>query len=249
MNYLLWDLFGPASWPIWLLLVAAAATILCPRLVKPVLLVGALAAIILGVLPTGYWLMNGLEDAYPPAAPPAEVDHIVVLAGGEDMGAAELSGRIEFDCCGERVTEPVALARLFPDADLWAIGGYKAHPESPRDVDWMADYWRRAGVSPARIHIVGDTRDTCGNAQGIARDVPPGRTLLVTSAFHLPRAMACMKAAGRSVLPYGVDRRTWPADGIMGTFSTGFADNLARTELALHEYAGLAYYRLLGRID
>ena len=248
MNYLIWDLFGPASWPIWLTLLAAAGFLIgSVRLARWAVMLCALYLIVFAILPTGDWLMQRLESRYPrPPTPPAGIDAITVLAGAELLGASAVSGSLELSGHGERVGEALALARLYPKAKIWIVGGIAMHGR--RDIDWTADYWRRAGLAPERIGTIGGTLDTCENALGIAKALPRRRVLVVTSGFHMPRAMACMKAVAVDAVPYAVDRQT-VGRSFLASFTSDFADNIVRSDLALHEYAGLAYYRLTGRIS
>lgn len=245
MNYALWHLFGPVIWPFWLLLVAAMAAVARRRrLTRWAALLAAGGILLFGVVPTGSWLMQRLEARYPqPASAPTNVEHIVVLAGAERLAASAASGRLEVNGHGERISEPLVLGRQLPATKLWIVGGV-SKGLGRRDVDWTADYWRRAGIPAARIGVIAGTYDTCDNAHGIARSLPGQRVLLVTSAFHMPRAMACMAAAGVDAIPYAVDRQVGPRGGA----ALNLIDNLQTTELALHELVGLLYYRLGGRI-
>jgi uncharacterized SAM-binding protein YcdF (DUF218 family) len=77
----------------------------------------------------------------------------------------------------------------------------------------------------------------------------PGETwLLVTSAFHMPRAMGLFRKAGFAVLPWPTDYRTSGREGI-GMFRDGPVDALQTTTLAMREWIGLLAYFLSGRID
>lgn len=252
MNYFLWNLFGPASWPLWLILVAAAASLIpspgAREVARSAALLAGLLVVVLAVLPTGFWLMQRLETEYPrPRTLPPAIDHIAVLAGGELLAASDASGALELSAHGDRVSEALALAHAYPQAMLWIVGGV-SNGFSRRDVDWAADYWIRAGVEAKRVHRIAGGLDTCGNAAGIARALPGKRILLVTSGFHMPRAMACMRAASVDAVPYAVDRQTWRADTLGAAWSPRLVSNMQRSELALHEYFGLLYYRVTGRL-
>jgi uncharacterized SAM-binding protein YcdF (DUF218 family) len=78
-------------------------------------------------------------------------------------------------------------------------------------------------------------------------DPKPGeRWLLVTSASHMPRAIAAFRAAGFPVEAYPVNWRTrgWrDAAQLFGSLAEG----LTITDAAVHEWVGLAAYRLTGR--
>lgn len=254
LNYSLWGLFGPVTWPAWLLALAVLLMWLPDRSARRRALAkaAATAALLLFVaflaLPTGSWLIAPLEARFPrPALDRLRPAHIVVLSGAERLAASEHSGQLEVGYAGDRVLEGAALAHRFPRATLWAIGGIRLPGSRTADIDWTAGAWHRLGIAPGRVRKVDGTRDTCGNAAGYAatRRARRAAVLLVTSAFHMPRAVACFRRAGIEPIPYPVDynliRPTREAP-------SGLAQ-LQLVDLALHEWIGLAYYRLAGRID
>lgn len=253
-NYALWMLFGPSSWLLWALLIAAIALLAGgrrgPRIARTAVLGGLVAGLSLMLLPSGFFLIEPLETRFPIVRRDAVVaTDIIVLAGGERLGPAFRHGRPEHGEHNERVYGAAMLAKRLPGARLWAVGGVRLWPDSPRDVDWMFAAWRDLGIAPERIVMVSDTTDTCENAKGVRRRLGAGRrTVLVTSAFHMPRAMACFRAAGIDPLPYPVDFQNGPRRGIANVMSTNLDDNFMRSSLALHEYVGLLYYRAGGRI-
>jgi uncharacterized SAM-binding protein YcdF (DUF218 family) len=69
--------------------------------------------------------------------------------------------------------------------------------------------------------------------------------VVVTSAAHLPRTMACFQAAGWNVIPQPADYQGLVAAWEPGSYRV--ADNLSRLDVALHEWIGLGYYRVTGR--
>ncbi len=243
LNYLLWTLFGPSAWFVWLgLLTAGSFLVGATGLARKIALLLAFWIALFAVLPTGNWLMSRLEAEYPrPATLPKGIDAVAVLAGAEKLRASSLSGALELGEHGERVSEALALAQAYPHAKLWIVGGVAF--QGQRDVDWTADYWQRAGLEAGRIGKIAGTLDTCANAAGIARALPDKRVLIVTSGFHMPRAMACMKVAGVNAVAYPVDRQSSDQP-----FSAAFLSNVMRADLAIHEYVGLAWYQLSGRL-
>ena len=94
----------------------------------------------------------------------------------------------------------------------------------------------RTGVGSERLEIEYLSRTTYENAHYAAlflKPDPEQRWLLVTSAFHMPRAMGSFRQAGFKVT-------SWPVDDIPKDFTR-------RLEVAQHEWLGLAAYWLLGR--
>ena len=71
--------------------------------------------------------------------------------------------------------------------------------------------------------------------------------VLVTSAFHMLRAVMLFRQEGTSVTPFPVDFQTVEARGVLLTDFLPSAEGLAKVELALKEFYGLAYYWLRPR--
>lgn len=254
-RYAIWSLFGPLALVGWALLVGVVAVRLngprARRIARGAIGFAAMWGFLVFVSPLGFWLLDPLETRFsqPDAAALGRVTDIVVLAGGERLTAAERHHRPEYGEQGDRMIGGAMLAGELRGARLWAVGGMRESADSPRDVDWTGLAWRTMGIAPARIRLIGGTADTCENARGVATRLGAGaRLALVTSAFHMPRAVACFRAAGLEPLPYPVDYMNGSTANIFATLSPNLIDNELRLELALHEYVGLAYYRLTGRI-
>lgn len=252
-RYELWRLFGPSTWALWCLLAAAAALAAGGprgiRLGRRAAFAGAALALATMALPTGAWLIEPLETRFPAVSLTAvRADDIVVLAGAERLGPAFRRAQPSFSEHGERVLEGAMLARAQPSARLWAVGGIRRRAGGPYDVDWDIAAWTALGLPRDRIVRVADTADTCANAAGLKRRLAPGRRVaLVTSAFHMPRSVACFRAAGLEPIPFPVDFQNGPLRA-RDLYSPDVVDNLRRFDLALHEYVGLALYRVTGRI-
>jgi uncharacterized SAM-binding protein YcdF (DUF218 family) len=63
--------------------------------------------------------------------------------------------------------------------------------------------------------------------------------LLVTSAYHMPRAMLLMRRAGAEPIAASAGQRAFGATPISWRSFVPGAGGLGNTECALHEYAGL----------
>ena len=105
------------------------------------------------------------------------------------------------------------------------------------------------GVEASRLTIEDRSRDTWENAvftKAMVAPVAGERWLLVTSAWHMPRAMGVFRKAGFAVEPWPVDYRTtgWRD---AATFFGSPAEGLRRLDLVAKEYAGLVAYWLKGR--
>src|SRR5687767_4882030 len=99
-NYNVWNIAGPATWPLWLL-AAGSLCLFIPRvraqaMVRPLVLASLTLFIAMALLPTGSLLSRPLETRFPAAGLKGlSVTDIVVLAGAEALRASAAVGRLE----------------------------------------------------------------------------------------------------------------------------------------------------------
>ena len=204
-----------------------------------------------GLSPLGNVLILPLEQRFPPWDPShGAPDGIVRLGGVISPSVSIERGTIALDQGAARFVVTVELAHRYPNARIIISGGngsllYDDQPEAGVAVQELV----ALGIPHERISAEEQSRNTVENAvfsKLIANPKPGERWLLVTSAYHMPRAVGVFRAAGFPIEPYPVDYRTrGPRDVVrpFGTFNTG----LAVTDTAVREWVGLLVYRLTGR--
>jgi uncharacterized SAM-binding protein YcdF (DUF218 family) len=214
----------------------------------------AAAAIILlltfGLLPLGTWLIVPLEERFPPwDAGRGAPDGIVVLGGGMEL---ELGRRphSELNEAAERITVFAELARMYPSAKiLYSGGNSRLMPEGGGEARLAALVLESFGVPKDRLILEDRSRNTSENAlfsRRLAIPKPGERWLLVTSAWHMPRAVGAFRKAGFPVEAYPVDYRTLGPPALWMPFDSVTA-GLRRTDIAAREWFGLLTYWLTGR--
>jgi uncharacterized SAM-binding protein YcdF (DUF218 family) len=221
-----------------------------PRLARRAGSVTLAATLAFGILPLGDLMLRALETRHPVAPGLTRIDGIVVLGGGEDGERSALWGQVQLGEGAERLTEGLRLARLHPEAQLVFTGGSGALRDAfgggQSGADVAHAFWTEQGALGAIYER--SSRNTAENARATAAliDPRPGETwVLVTSAFHMPRALQSFHAAGwPGMNPWPVDFRSRPLDRGIGWDLDG---NLGRIRTALNEYLGLVGYRLAGR--
>lgn len=208
--------------------------------------------ITLSIFPLDHLLLQPLERTYPAQPALERVDGIIVLGGGGDPRASIYWDQIQLNESGERYTAALALARRFPEARLLFSGGtgvlLDLSGQSIPEADIAQRFFREHGIAPERLRLEGQSRNTAENARlsRILAAPTAGETwVLVTSAFHMPRAMRSFEAAGwTGVVPWPVDYRTAAfVDGIGWNLS----GNLRALNTAIREQVGQLAYRLTGR--
>jgi uncharacterized SAM-binding protein YcdF (DUF218 family) len=225
-----------------LLLLAILGALFWRRLSLAMLALIAAVAIV----PVGGLALARLEATFPPLSPPARLDGIIVIGGAIDAAAFDAHPASGFNPAFGRLYEAARLAKLYPQARLLDVGGPTPPPPGRAEADEAADVLVALGVPRERIEIERHSRNTFENAVDAAALAPlkAGDVYaLVTSAFHMPRAVGCFRAAGFSVVADPVDYH-WLGANELGFDVTG---GLEALDLAVHEYFGLASYFALGR--
>jgi len=212
----------------------------------------AIALAISSLTPAGLAMTAFLENRFPRSELPAQVAGIVVLGGAFDTRVARTRGVPELNEAADRVTAALALARKYPDAKVLFSGGVAAVFEDDiPETEAANDLFLSLGLASERLLLDSRARDTFENAlytKQLAQPKPGETWLLVTSAYHMPRAVGSFRVAEFSVLPYPVDYRT-PSGTALWRPSSATTRNLEKVHFAIREYLGLLAYRLAGRTD
>ncbi len=243
--------------PVTLLLIGAILGVwLIPhgvRFARALALVCLGALLVVSMAPVGATLIEPLEDRFPqfPADAPAPYG-IIVLGGAIDDDASAARGQTTFEEGAARLTETAILARRYPQARLVYTGGSATlwNSRSTEAIEGRK-LLTALGVDPARITIEDRSRNTDENARFTAALVhpqPEQTWLIVTSAYHMPRAMGLFVKAGFTARAYPVDYRSL-GGGRDWRMNLEPARGLRLFDLAIHEWIGLLAYRASGRID
>lgn len=153
----------------------------------------------------------------------------------------------------DRFLAGVALARA--NAAPWLVftGGWSpAAPSAPLEGDANREDAAALEIASDRVLSTGPVRTTAEEAVVVATllsetldlggEAP--HVLLVTSAFHLPRAVALFERQGLRVTPYPVDLRVDAARIVTLRDLLPSAGALHTSETALREWLGRVVYRV-----
>jgi uncharacterized SAM-binding protein YcdF (DUF218 family) len=250
LSKVLWWVTSPAA----LLLAAAGIGMVLlwtpfRRLARWLVTLAILPMILCALFPVGLWITNGLENRFPfPSSMPDKVDGIIVLGGSINQFVSRERNQPALSGSAERLISGADLARRYPAAKLIFTGGSGALRQDVKEAEVAAQVWAQMGLPVERALYEDASRNTWENAVFSRQmaDPKPGETwLLVTSAWHMPRAVGCFRQTGWNVIPYPVDYETGALD-LSLRFDPGGVGRLAA---ALHEWVGMIGYRLMGRTD
>lgn len=248
-----WLLVQPLSLGFILVLTSVLAGLLRFRRIQ--LATASLSAVILFITlftTTGTVLLQKLEQripAKPITEPPA---CLLVLGGGFEGNVTRVRGNVELNQAGDRYLEMLRLAREYPHSKIIVSGGDGSLTGGYEDdftiVRRLAE---RFGLDKDRLIPEPTSRNTYENAVNsrtiMARE-GFADCVMITSAFHMPRALGMMRKVGALVRPWPVDYRT-DGQALIGIEMTEPMSNAQKMATALREWLGLAANHLAGRTD
>jgi uncharacterized SAM-binding protein YcdF (DUF218 family) len=120
-------------------------------------------------------------------------------------------------------------------------------PEAPVVKRFMVDM----GVPPDKILVEVKSRDTIENARfskKILEQKGFKKPILVTSAYHMRRSVEAFRKVGLEVTPVPSSFHTAPGRPTIWIDRLPNSGALEMTTIVLHEYLGLIYYTLVGKV-
>lgn len=252
LSKILWFLASPVNLAIGGLVLASLLAF--TRFSGPGRWLGLACVTLLAVLaysPLARIVVRPLEDRFPQqAVNSGRVDGIIVLGGAIGVGR----GDIVLNNAAARMTKAVELARAHPEAKLVFTGGGAnlLSPVVKTEADGARMLFLGLGLPESRLILEDKSRNTVENAVLTRKlvDPKPGeRWLLVTSAWHMPRAMGVFRKAGFQVEAFPVD---YLSGGESADYTRPYrkaARGLDIADDAFKEWAGLLAYYLAGYSD
>ena len=213
-----------------------------------------IAVLALFFLPLGSRRLEPLENRFLPYRLQSEagrLDGVIVLGGSLDLRASlDSAALIQVGSAGDRMLTAIEVLSQ-TDVDLYLTGGDSSLTnrlevgESALVAEWLG----QQGYDSSRIKVESQSRNTAEHPDALLALFPvlkEGKYGLVTSAFHMPRAVGVFKKKGISVVPIPVDYRSDRRRGVV--FGQGI-DEWERFALAAREWGGLFFYYALGRTN
>lgn len=241
--------------PLALLLTVLGALLLWHgRRVSGAVLVGiAVAGLYLLATPiVSDLLVGSLERRFPPPAMDEvpQADAIAVLGGGiQPIAPPRRSANLTY--AADRIRHGAALYHA--DKARWIMTtGARPYPGTGNNAaEAAAELLVDLGVPGGDVVARTESSSTWHDARAVSEAMNQhaiNDVLLVTSALHMPRALATFQAAGISAWPAPTDYEVTdpPIAGTLRWFPDFEAFH--RSSRAWHEYVGMQYYRMRGWI-
>ena len=181
-----------------------------------------------------------------PLPPALAACRFVLVLGGGNGNSPGLSATNQLSTSAlSRVTEAVRLLRVLPDARLIVSG--PAEDNRPAHAVMLARAAESLGVDRTRIIYIDQAHDTEDESLAAARIVGQAPFALVTSAWHMPRAMALFRHTGLAPLACPADFTAHTGDAVNWQDFFWDVSSLERSTFAVRERVGYLWIWLRGK--
>jgi len=167
-----------------------------------------------------------------------------------------------YDQSAKRVVYSNSVDRLIQSMELYHRGKIKkilltggsgfVNFQEWKESGLIANVLLISGVKSEDIILENNSRNTYENAKMSASILNTkkygDKFLLITSAFHMRRSLACFNKCGIRTTPFSVDVRSGIHLLTFDKIIEPNADNLAAWDVLIHEWVGMGMYRLMNYI-
>ena len=225
------------------------------RLGRALLIAATVLLVLFSNITVSTWLVRPLEARYPavpelsagtPLPPALASCRFVVVLGAGNGNMPGLPATSELSTSAvSRLTEAVRLLRALPDARLVLSG--PPDGDHPSHATMMARGAQSLGIAAERITLIELVRDTEDESLAVKKIAGGAPFALVTSAWHMPRAMALFHAAGLAPLPCPADYTAHPDGEFRWEGLLWDTASFERSTAAIHERLGYLWIWLRGK--
>lgn len=177
-----------------------------------------------------------------------KIDNIIVLSGSEDLETTLITNRLNLNEASERLVETVNLGNKFKQAKIIHVGGNaNILRNNKSDLIVAKKFFNSVKFDISRVLFIGNTRNTIENFSEIRKlNLSGSSNLLITSAFHMKRALIISKNFDLSLIPYAVDFRSYSNKTFLNRFqSFNIVSNLTDFNLFFREIIGILVFKLI----
>ena len=222
------------------------------RLSLIIYLINFIFIALISFLPIGSYLTYIIEKEFHTNTKiPERVDGILILGGATNPLLFKEFDQISLNGSAERLVESVMIIRKFEKAKVIFSGGSGIVNRSDLGHSQVAKlFYKKMGVDINKIFFEDKSRNTHENiiySKKIAKPKKNENWLLITSAFHMKRALLIAEKNNWKLIPYAVDFKN--IKDFKLTPNLNLLSNLNSFQSGLHEWLGLASYYLMGRTE
>ena len=253
LSKILWLLLNPYNFFIFVnLIVIFLYLFRLKKISILIFLINFIFLLTISILPIGNFLIHKLEKEYHLASKVSNnLDGVLVLGGATSPYLFKEFNQVSVNGSAERLIESVKIIREFKNSKIIFSGGsgVLGRPDLGHG-DAAKFFYQSMGLDTKRIIFENSSRNTYENILFTKNIVNPNKKekwLLITSAYHMKRAILIAKKHDWNFIPYAVDFKT--TKKIKFKLSFNFLSNLNSFQRASHEWLGLISYYFMGRTE
>lgn len=175
----------------------------------------------------------------------------IVLTGVTRLDT-EPRDRVHFTRGADRVMHTVQLYQKGIVKNILVSGGSgRLIHNQVREADELYDVFLTLGVDSTHLRVESESRNTAESARAVPLLLPgvePKDCLLITSAFHMRRSLACFAKQGWNVDAFSTDKRTHRRMYRLDVLVIPSYEAIGIWQTLLKEWTGMVAYRLAGYI-
>ena len=208
--------------------------------------IGLMILMILSLPIVSGQLIKFLEQSYTPTNPNEIVsaDTVIVLSGMVKTIEHNNGVQYEFSDAVDRIFAGIKLLKMGKAQKIILTRGKLPWSLGVPEGKFLAEFIQSQGIDPSRILLTEIVQNTNDEAKAISKMLPKNsEVILVTSAFHMPRAEKVFQSQNLKVVPYAVDFRS-PTKKIDIIDFLPQADAFKDSSFYFREIIGRTYYSL-----
>ena len=201
------------------------------RIGKTLLIIGIVLYYFFSITPVADLILLPLENQYQAVQKEEldKADNLVLLLGGREGNVL-------------RGSEILRLYFLKEEPTQIIISGRDPINPQKKEAEDVKEFLTERGIPAENVVLEDKSRNTFESAKNIKEVLNNQPFFLVTSAYHLPRAMEIFQKIGINPIPAPSDFKIKKDYDILDFFPD--ARNLRNSNLAFHEYFGILWYKL-----
>lgn len=226
------QLLSPSSFVLLLILIGLVLWLALKKknLGKVLMTLGILLYYLFSITAASNYLLSPLENKYSPLGEEdmEKADEIVLLLGGKEADVL-------------RGSEVLRVSYLRGRKVKIIISGTDPLLSTSEEALGVKKFFVNRGLAEENIVIEGQSRNTWENIRNVRDIVGERPFFLVTSAYHMKRAIKEFEKVEANPIPAPTDFKIKTEKYTALDFFPG-AQNLRKSDIAIHEYLGILWY-------
>jgi uncharacterized SAM-binding protein YcdF (DUF218 family) len=211
---------------------------------KGLVLAASGGLVFFAIVPVGVWILQSLENRFPKIHDVlTDAKGLILLGGSFDQDVTLARQDTAYNLNAGRFIQFIELAKKYPHLPCVCTG-------TPLETEIAQKEFKALGIDYSSFLFEAKSMHTIDNAEKTAKLIKPQpdeKWVLVTSAYHMPRAVGLFRKVGFHVIPYPVDYRTPEKCSLL--FFLGLRANLNAWYLGVGEWIGMIANYAAGKSD